>query len=321
MTLLHEIEGEGQADTGTFDQPVDQHVVLLGRPPLKRYLDYVEDLAVDGHSVDVRALTEEWHAARACIRNIAKEELGWVDKPTIHSLPPHLHALRDQLSKDPVLQNGFRIETVDVGIVELDRLLVTQRHINLEHVRRLKRTLGPSPSDEELFKFCLPFDHPQPLMRWRQTDGNTFVFISPSNDLRFLDATVFASDQLTGYPPPGSIAGVVGAVVGFGSNFLHTIHVEDRLVLNNGNHRAFALRDMGITQAPCLIRHVANREELRAVTSSEIRKNPDLYLKHPRPAVLKDYFDSRLHKVINVHRTLSQIIVKFDVKCIDIPAI
>jgi hypothetical protein len=321
MTLLHELEKDGLVDTGKSDQPVDQHVVLLGRPPLKRFLDYVEDLAVDGRSADVRALTEEWHTARACIRNIAKEELGWVDKPTIHPLPAHLHGLREQLSKDPILQNGFRIETVDVGIVELDRLLLTQRHVNLEHVQRLKRTLGPSPSEEDIFKFCLPFDHPQPLTRWRQTDGNTFVFISPSNDLRYLDATVLTPAQVTGYPPPGSIAGVVGAVVGFGSNFLHAIHVEDRLVLNNGNHRAFALRDMGITHAPCLIRHVTNREELRAVTSSEIRKNPDLYLKHPRPAVLKDYFDPRLHKVIDVHRTLSQIIVKVDVKCIDIPAI
>ncbi|MFO0699334.1 MAG: hypothetical protein U0236_08910 [Nitrospira sp.] len=321
MTLGCEVEQDGRADTEKFDRPVDQHMVLLGRPPLKRFLDYVEDLAVDGRAADVRALTEEWHAARANIRDIAKQELGWVDKPTIRPLPAQLKALHDQLSKDPILQNGFRIETVDVGIVELDRLLVTQRHINLEHVQRLKRTLGTSPSEEDIFKFCLPFDHPQPLTRWRQTDGNTFVFISPSNDLRFLDATVLTSDQLTGYPPPGSIAGVVGAVVGFGSNFLHAIHVEDRLVLNNGNHRAFALRDMGITHAPCLIRHMANREELRAATSSELRKNPDLYLKHPRPAVLKDYFDPRLHKIIDVHRTMSQIIVKVDVKCIEIPTI
>lgn len=321
MAQQQVLEEERMTDTERVDPPVDQHVFLLGRPPLKRFLDFVEDLAVNGRTADPQALAEEWHAARAWIRHIAKEELGWVDKPAIGPLPPHLHPLRDELFKDPVFQNGSRIGAVEVGMVELDRLVVYQKHIDLEHVQRLKRKLGPSPSDEEIFKLCLPFDHPQPLMRWMKTTRDTYVFISPSNDLRFLESTMLTSNNLIDYPPPGAISGVVGIVIGFGSNFFHVIHVEDRLVVHNGSHRAFTLRDMGITHAPCIIKHIKNREELRAVASSDLRRNPDLYLKHPRPSVLKDYFDPRLRKLIDVPRRLYQVTVKFDVEAIDIPAI
>ena len=154
-----------------------------------------------------------------------------------------------------------------------------------------------------------------------KTTRDTYVFISPSNDLRFLESTLLTSNNLIDYPPPGAISGVVGIVIGFGSNFFHVIHVEDRLVVHNGSHRAFTLRDMGITHAPCIIKHIKNREELRAVASSDLRRNHDLYLKHPRPSVLKDYFDPRLRKLIDVPRRLYQVTVKFDVESIDIPAI
>jgi len=321
MATLEGLEDTGRTDPEQINPTLDTHVFLLGRPPLTRFLDFVEDLAVNGRAADVKALTEEWHTARALIRHIAKEELGWVDKPPIGPLPSRMIPLRDQLFKDPVFQHSFnKVGTVEVGMVELDRLVVYQKHIDLAHVQRLKQKLGPSPSEEEIFKLCLPFEHPQPLMRWMKPTSHTYVFISPSNDLRYLESTMLTSKNLIDFPPPGAICGVVGVVVGFGSNFFNVIHAEDRLVVHNGSHRAFTLRDLGITHAPCIIRHVTNREELRAVTSSDLRRNPDLYLKHPRPSILKDYFDPRLRKLIDVPRRLYQVTVKFDVESIDIPA-
>ena len=321
MATLNGLEDRGRTDPEQIPPTLDQNVFLLGRPPLTKFLDFVEDLAVNGRAADVKVLTEEWHTARALIRHIAKEELGLVDKPPIGPLPPCMIPLRDQLYKDPVFQHGFnKVGTVEVGMVELDRLVVYQKHIDLAHVQRLKQKLGPSPSEDEIFKLCLPFEHPQPLMRWMKPTSHTYVFISPSNDLRYLESTVLTSKNLIDYPPPGAISGVVGVVIGFGSNFFNVIHAEDRLVVHNGSHRAYTLRDMGITHAPCIIRHVTTREELRAVSSSDLRRNPDLYLKHPRPSMLKDYFDDRLRKLIDVPRRLYQITVKFDVESIDIPA-
>ncbi|MCZ7673842.1 MAG: hypothetical protein M5U34_45335 [Chloroflexi bacterium] len=112
----------------------------------------------------------------------------------------------------------------------------------------------------------------------------------------------------------------MGLVVGFGSNFLNAIAAEGRLVLNNGSHRAYALRASGITHVPCIIQQVSRREELLVIGSNELRQNPDLYLKAPRPPLLKDYFDPKLRKVFLVPRRNRQIKVSFGVEQIDVPA-
>lgn len=50
------------------------------------------------------------------------------------------------------------------------------------------------------------------------------------------------------------------------------------------------------------------------VSSSAIRENPDLYLTHPRPPMLRDYFNPKLHVVMPVHQRLRQITIKFEVE-------
>ena len=304
------------------DQPlVDPNVFLIGRPPLKRWLNFVADLAVgEGGKVNTRALADEWRAANAHIRELEKLEAGWADKPEIRPLPPHLEPLRERVSKDLLFHRAFRIVPADIWMVELDRLVVYQKHINLEHVRRLKDQLGPAPSDEEIFRLCLPFDHPAPPIRVMKTASNTYVFVSPSNDLRLLGDTLFGPSSMTGQSQLGVISGIVGVVIGFSANFLHAIHAEGRLVLNNGSHRAYALRDSGVTHAPCIVKHVSSQEELKAVAPADVRKSPELYLQQPRPSVLKDYFDPRLRKLLEVPRKLQQVKVTFDVEVSDVPA-
>jgi len=140
--------------------------------------------------------------------------------------------------------------------------------------------------------------------------------------LRCLDSTVVEPAQLCNFPPATKvIAGVAGVTVGFGSNFLHVIRIEGRMVLDNGSHRAYALRKLGITHVPCIINHVAGREELRVVGADDLSSNPDLYLKHPRPALFKDYFDPLLHRTFEIRRKLRQIRVRIEVEEIDVPAL
>jgi len=186
---------------------------------------------------------------------------------------------------------------------------------------QLRSKLGLAPSREEIFRTCLPYDHPQPPVKWSRVHGNSFVFMSPSNDLRFLGTMKMDSDNIQNYPPPGNLVGVVGLAVGFGSNFMNAMYAEKRLILNNGSHRAYALRQMGITHVPCIIQHVSSRDELNVVAATQVEDNSDYYLKDPRPSMLKDYFNPTLHKVMPVHRRLRQITVKFEVEENYVPAL
>jgi hypothetical protein len=116
------------------------------------------------------------------------------------------------------------------------------------------------------------------------------------------------------------MVGVVGLAVGFGTNFLNAVYIENRLILNNGSHRAYALRDMGVTHVPCIVQHASSRAELELVGSRFVRRDPDYYLKHPRPPMVKDYFDPQLRKIVPVHRRLRQVTVKFEVDEAFVPA-
>jgi hypothetical protein len=205
-------------------------------------------------------------------------------------------------------------------MVELDRMVVFQHHIDLTHVRELKKKIGPAPTEEQIFRICLPFDHPQPPVKWSRMRRDTYVFVSPSNDLRFLSMMPLDPDNITGYAPPGNLVGVIGAGIGFGSNFLNAIHIGNRVFLNNGSHRSYALRDLGVTHVPCIVQHVASMDELDIVNSSDIIDDPDYYLKHPRPAMFKDYFNPQLRKVMAAKRELRQIMVKFEITEGNIPA-
>ena len=136
--------------------------------------------------------------------------------------------------------------------------------------------------------------------------------MSPSNDLRFLGTMRLKANHIKDYPPPGTLVGVIGIAVGFGSNFLNAIYAENRLVLNNGSHRAYALRDLGVTHVPCIIQYPSTREELVIAASGDLRDHPDLYLRSPRPSMLKDYFNPKLRKIVALKRRVRQVTVKFE---------
>ncbi len=300
------------------DQDVEESLYLIGRPPLKDFLRFVKHHAVNPPGQ--AALTDAWQAAYQVVRRLEAEEPGIADDPPIGKLGPEYEPLLIEFLKDPLVHYGFNTVPTEVAIVELDRLVVYQEHIDITHSRRLQQKLGAMPGRTELFRTCLPYDHPQPPVKWCRTSRGKFVFVSPSNDLRFLGPMRVQPGELK-EAPGGNLVGIVGASVGFGSNFMNAIYAEQRLILNNGSHRAFALRQMGVTHVPCIVQHVSSRDELEVVGSTAVRRDPDLYLKHPRPPMLTDYFNPQLRMVMPVHRRLRQITVRFEVEEDFVPAL
>ena len=314
---IHEAEAAG---TPTSADANDK-LYLIGRPTLKRFLRWVRHEAVSPLSEST--LIAEWQAAKERIRMLKKEEAGCADNPTSTPVPidGKYEPLLREFLKDPLVQNGFNTVPTEVAFVELDSLVVYQKHIDLTFARELKKKLGPAPTDEEIFRACLPYDHPHPPAKWSRLNDDSFIFVSPSWDMRFLKAMPLEARHITGYPHPGALVGVVGLGVGFGSNFLNALRVENRLILNNGSHRAYTLRDMGFTHVPCIVQHVSTRDELDVIAASAIRSDPDAYFKHPRPSMLKDYFNPQLRTVMPVHRRVRQITVKFTVEDNYVPAV
>jgi hypothetical protein len=138
--------------------------------------------------------------------------------------------------------------------------------------------------------------------------------MSESSDLRFREAVLLRPDQIEGGERFGAAGAIVGIVVGFSSNFLTALQSDNRLLLHNGHHRAFALLEHGVTHAPCIVQTVTRLDELNLIAGSHVRKAPAFFFKAARPPLLKDFLDPRIRKVLRVPRLLRTIDVSFDVQ-------
>lgn len=307
--------------SGAAPPVVDQHVFLIGRPPIGDFLSYVRNLALDAQRRDEGVLADEWRAANDRVRELETTEAGLADDPPKLPLPPEMHSLAEEIQADPAFRNAFRLVPVEIAMLELDRLVVFQKHINLMYVNEVQERLPDGePTPEELFRFCIPREVHTVPVRIAQTAATSYTFVSPSHDFRYIEPVLLDADQVRGYDRMGPVTAILGIVVGFGSNYLVGMQIENRIILVNGSHRAYALRERGVTHAPCIIQKITRMEELEIVGTDELRRNSDRYVQAPRPPMLKDYFDVRLRKVLQVARKHRMIKLTFGVEVSDIPA-
>src|SRR5438309_3488521 len=135
----------------------EDHLYLIGRTPFKQYLDFMTTEPVDAHAGDRKQIADDWRAAHDYLRHLEGFEATWADNPPLLPVPQTLEPLVARVLADPVYQRAFAAVPVAIALVELDRLIVRQKLINLAHVQRLKEQLGPTPGPEQVFRLCLPF--------------------------------------------------------------------------------------------------------------------------------------------------------------------
>jgi hypothetical protein len=90
------------------------------------------------------------------------------------------------------------------------------------------------------------------------------------------------------------------------------------MLLNNGYHRAVALRELGITHAPCIIEEITRRDELAITAGSTVNKAPFFYFGKKRPPLLKDFFDPRIRKILPVRRMRRVVEIEIEVRKFDL---
>ena len=292
--------------------PADEHVFLVGRPPLGEYMGFVKTQTVEGQTADDTALAEQWRAANGRIQQLEVTEAGAADDPPVDELPTSLAVLGPKVLEDPIVRHSFGITRNEIRMVELDRLVVFQKQINLNYARELEQALGDEPTDEDLFYFCLPIDRRYdpptrvaPIAHGPKGPA-AWAMLSPSTDFRVLETVLLDPSQVIGLNSTGAPTQIVAVVVGYGSNFVAATRVGSRLVLRNGSHRVYALRAAGHTHAPVLIQNVAHQEEVELLLP-EIESHRNLYLTHPRPPLLRDYFDTELRLLVHVPRNARQV--------------
>ena len=308
----------GVIANSTNNDSIRKEAWLLGQPPLQKFLDFVEENAIGGEKTNKALLVDQWRAANDLYYELEKSEGGVADGVGIADLPKSLSRLVKAVRRDSRFRRAFETLPARFAMVELSKLVVSQPHINLSHVENLKAKLGSTPDPAELFRFCLPLGQPAAPVHVRKTGSSRYALWSESSDFRFHEPSMFAPEQVSGYDSFGPVGAILGLVVGFGSNFLTAIQSDNRLLLHNGHHRAYALHDLGITHAPCLVQVVTRRDELNLVAPRDVCEAPAFYFKSPRPPVLRDFFDPRLRTILNVHKVVRMIELSFEARDVEV---
>lgn len=287
---------------------------LLGQPSLDEFLHFMKWKAVGGGAMSPAALADEWRAANDLYHDLQTSEAGAADGADCLPLPSEMAPLARRLRRHPWYRTAYDALPTRIRMVEVGKLIASQTHIANVFSTDRAHTLGPSPSPEALFDFCLPIDRPDPPVRIQRLTANRYLFSSPSTDLRAQEPILLDAAKFGALESFGPVAGAIGLPIGFGSNFLSAIQSEGRLVLHNGYHRAHTLHSLGITHAPCVVETVTRTDELKLTAGDAVSDDPVLYFRSKRPPLLRDFFDPRLIKRFAARPMETMVEVEFTLK-------
>src|SRR5205807_9374659 len=116
----------------------------------------------------------------------------------------------------------------------------------------------------------------------------------------------------------GLPAAAVISFIGYGGAPINVLLSGGRIVLNNGFHRVYALRTMGVVEIPVVIQHVGNPQ---LEFPPQVAGLPKEYLLGvSRPVVMKDFFEDGFTISLKVRDRIKMVTVGIVLNQYDIPA-
>lgn len=279
----------------------DSLLWLLGQPHLEEYLSFVATRVVGGDRLSTTMLADEWRAANDRYYHLEQAEAGDADRIRTRPLPARLASRASAVTADPHFRATFDAVPTTIEWVELDRLILWQGAVDDTFATARTVALGPRPGAGRLFDYCLPLRRDSPPFSVRRLSADHYQIVSEATDLAAQSPRLLDPPALEALATTGPVAAALALPVAFGANFMSAIRSDDRLLLHNGYHRAYALRAIGVRYAPCIVQTVTRRDELKLVANSRVASDPAFYFCAARPPMLRDFFDPKLAKQLVVH--------------------
>ena len=281
--------------TGQSGAPhLSVETLLLAPRQLDEHLEWLQDTALLDGPQHASQLAQRWRNAAIVYEALQQSDPGAADAAVVLDLPAESRRHVQRLIRTAAFRNSHACVPVAFGMVPLDHLVVSQFSLTQSSVAGLLRAVARPCGTEQLAALCLPLQPSSGTCRLVARDEAEFTFNAPAHDFRFLGPAPLDAAALQRLRLPGHALGGVALALGHSCNLLEVVRHGGRLVLNNGHHRAQALRLAGHTHAPCLIQVCASQDDLVQVAQSEIMRNNDLYFESARPPMLRDFCNPEL---------------------------
>jgi hypothetical protein len=284
----------------SLQYPFRNYLLLYGASAKAEVINYVRTECIPEEQNSLSQIVAEWEAAGKTFRKIEESGAGEAERIEVKDIPAEYFPKLHQIEEDFLFKQSFSLIPYEFKLVEIDPLVASQRAVNLDYVAVLKERIPPNPSMSDLIDLCLSPKTQVKLPAEQVLAQNAYSYTSENLDFRFLGGF---QKQLTqediqactagGYP----LAAIV-LLVGLGAGSTSVMSYQNRFVLANGFHRAFALRSSGVTHIPVVVQRVANPQlEFPPVLANLPR---EYLLGAPRPALLKDFLNQQLTRKLRV---------------------
>jgi len=300
-----------------METQTQRQLFLMGFPPMEEALGFLSTKTQP--RMELARAAELWRRANDLIHQNLNVDAGCCERVEVLALPAELRESAATLESSEMFRKSFAIVPARIMMVELAPLAIFQKTINLTYVGQLEARLAADMTPAQLFEACLaPRDPPRVACAWPAMDA--IQLSSCSNDLRFLEAMPLNDDLIGRLPLGGRAVSAIALVMGFGSNFINAVRVGNRLVLNNGSHRAYALLKLGYTRVPCVVQEVTRSEELPIVLGNVPQPVLQQLLTSPRPPMVRDLLNEALTTIISMPLEKRVVTVQWKAQAMDSPS-
>ncbi len=288
-------------------------LILSGGFSLATFVNFVKKRSSSENSIKEATLLPIWRQARREHDALKTSESTLAEHGELLPLSRSMASMARKATKQPIFQRSYSSIPVGFGLVEIDALIALQNHVDLTHTKELSDRLGSKPTDKDIFDFCVPTTDYKPKLTIHKSGTDRYVIQAESEDLRYLGSQIIDPNGKIDVESDGDVARVIGLLIGYGSPCINVVRHGTRMVLNNGYHRTYALRQLGFKYIPCVIQAIDHPEELAFAGGSELIEDYVDLFQNMRPPLFKDFFNQALTYRIDALRSKTQIQISIDV--------
>ena len=237
-------------------------------------------------------MRQKWSEAADRFHALKTSEAGVAETIVTRELHDSEYPILKEVRTSPAFISTFSNFPYTFEEVEIDKLVASQRSVHFEYAKVVEEKYTREGKD--LLKMCIvPWQDTTPVVIGR-TAQNAFTASSENPGLKFLGVyeQTYRDGLIQGQTPGGQPIRAIVLVLGYVNSSVNAYRVGKRLILNNGFHRLYALRKMGVERVPIVVQRITHHElELPPI----IADLPKQYLiQDARPALLRDFLDDKL---------------------------
>ncbi len=294
-----------------MSQQYKPYLYLYGAMAQAQITTIVRGQCIPEESTNIDKIIAGWRKAANLFRDIESKEQGIADKNQPIDIDSQYAEKLGKIENDVVFRNSFSTYPSDFKLAEVDNLIAVQRNIDLSYIDQLTKRIPKSMSMNDLIDFCISPKQTVPEPQSYQLAESIYTFSSPSRDFRFVGGfpKKLTEDDLKYALGGGVPVTALILFVGYGAGSINVLRANNRLILNNGFHRVYALRKQGITRIPVVVQNIGNPDLEMPPTILGLTK--EYLLKHTRPVLVKDFFVDELTTTLRMKNTVRSVRIQW----------